>query len=158
MFSPKRVVKEVSSYRKLEKRDTKHLKWCRELCCGLEHWVDFYIKMYMCASATAINLPSELFNEVQYLHGVCLSRGGLPIGKDSPIVSSQHIYNERRKTDLSRGDKNQKRSHRIRAVSFCIIFASTNSSLVTQKRIPGINFLPAELSCQPQMLHKCSMK
>lgn len=88
--------------------------------------------MYMCASATAINLPSELFNEVQYLHGVCLSRRGLPIGKDSPIVSSQHIYNEIRKTDLSWGDKNQKRSHRIRAVSFCIIFASTNSSLVTQ--------------------------
>lgn len=26
-----------------------------------------------------------------YLHGVCLSRGSLPIGKDSPIVSTQYI-------------------------------------------------------------------
>ncbi len=34
---------------------------------------------------------------ILYLHGVCFSRGGLPIGKDSPIVSTQDIYNEKRR-------------------------------------------------------------
>lgn len=33
-----------------------------------------------------------------YLHGVCLSWGSLPIGKDSPIVSAQYIWSEEEET------------------------------------------------------------
>ncbi len=47
--------------------------------------------------ATARSLPFELFNSVVlYLHGVCFSRGGLPISKDGPIVSTKYIYDEKR--------------------------------------------------------------
>lgn len=49
-------------------------------------------KKSICVSAQQeVNLLNYL--AILYLHGVCFSRGGLPIGKDSPIVSTQYIYN-----------------------------------------------------------------
>lgn len=44
-----------------------------------------------CVCAAARSLLNYL--AALYLHGVCFSRGGLTIGKDSPIVSTEYIYN-----------------------------------------------------------------
>lgn len=36
-------------------------------------------------------------SEIQYLHSVCFSRGGLPIGEYGSIISTQNIFNSEKK-------------------------------------------------------------
>lgn len=50
--------------------------------------------MHVCAPQQEGYLLNYLV--MLYLHGVCFSRGSLPISEDSPIVSTQYIYNEKR--------------------------------------------------------------
>lgn len=61
-------------------------------------------KKYMCVAAQQeVNLLNYL--AILYLHGVCFSRGGLPIGKDSPIVSTQYIYHEKRRKHVKKKER-----------------------------------------------------
>lgn len=62
-----------------------------------------------------------------YLHGVCFPRRGLAIGKDGPIVSTQHICNER-------SSKNVLKAKRTPAG--CSSSAGPRSPVTTVYRLP----------------------
>lgn len=67
--------------------------------CGQAGMQPLYIKIVHVCICVSAQQEVDLINylAVLYLHGVCFPRRGLPIGKDSPIVSTQYIYNERRR-------------------------------------------------------------
>lgn len=65
-----------------------------------------YDKCVVCLPQLEFYLLNYL--AILYLHGVCFSRGGLPIGKDSPIVSTQYIYNEKRRKPIKKKKSKKK--------------------------------------------------
>lgn len=58
----------------------------------------YTIRVRVCLPQPEVYLLNYLV--ILYLHGMCFSGGGLPIGKDSPIVSTQYIYNEKRRKPI----------------------------------------------------------
>ena len=52
-----------------------------------------------------------------YLHGVCFSRGGLPIGEDSPIISTQYIFDlEEEEKNITEGKSKRGKTMKMKTV------------------------------------------